>query len=139
MPSPSTPSATARTAPDRAAKSPAASPSASDPAGAGARIAMLGGLAAAFGVASCCALPLLLATLGLGASSLSAIGLVAAPHRTLLMALAGVGLLGAAALLWRRRTAPSACAADGHRTTPWLTTTGIAAGVVLLVAGYLYA
>ena len=41
----------------------------------------LGGLVAAFVVASCCGLPFLLATAGLGTAWLGGFALLAAPHR----------------------------------------------------------
>ena len=44
-----------------------------------------GGLAAAFGAASCCALPLLLGSLGIGSAWLVAVAWVAAPHRLALL------------------------------------------------------
>src|SRR5713226_6129593 len=40
-----------------------------------------GGLAAAFGAASCCGLPVLLGSLGLGSAWLVAVAWIAAPHR----------------------------------------------------------
>jgi mercuric ion transport protein len=109
--------------------------------GAGAVLLTLGGVGAAFGVASCCALPLLLATAGLGTAWLGGIALVAAPHRTILLAVAGLCLAGAAALQWRQRRAalcvPRAlCARPAVRG---LTTLGLLLGVVLLALGYAYA
>ena len=47
-----------------------------------------GGLAAAFGAASCCALPLLLGSLGLGSAWLVTVAWFAAPHRLALLAVA---------------------------------------------------
>jgi mercuric ion transport protein len=63
----------------------------------------LSGLGAAFGLASCCALPFLLAGLGLGTAWLAGIGLFALFHRTAFIAVALIGLGGAAAQLWRQR------------------------------------
>lgn len=57
-------------------------------AGAAAVALTVGGLVAAFGVASCCALPFLLATAGVGAAWLGGIALLAAPHRPFLVAAA---------------------------------------------------
>ena len=100
----------------------------------------LGGLAAAFGAASCCGLPFLLATLGIGTAWLGGIGLAAAPYRLLLLAL-GVAGLGAAAyfLFWRSR--PSACSPDSLCARPLFRGTVIAAllvGLVFLYLGYAY-
>ena len=72
----------------------------------GALLLAAGGLAAAFGAASCCALPLLLGSLGLGSAWLVTIAWFAAPHRLALLALAVICLLsGGGVLLWRRRQA----------------------------------
>jgi mercuric ion transport protein len=61
-----------------------APPPASRRRASGAALLTLGGLAAAFGLASCCALPLLLTTLGLGTAWLSVVAVMAAPHRGVL-------------------------------------------------------
>ena len=58
----------------------------------GATLLTLSGLGAAFGVASCCGLPFLLATAGLSTAWLTGIALFAAPHRPLLLALAALCL-----------------------------------------------
>jgi len=47
----------------------------------GALLLALGGIATAFGAASCCALPLLLGSLGLGGAWLIAVAWIADPHR----------------------------------------------------------
>src|SRR5258707_10776366 len=70
-----------------------------------------GGLAAAFGAASCCALPLLLGSLGLGTAWLFTVAWFAAPHRLALLAVAVICLAaGGGVLLWRRRRVAAACA-----------------------------
>ncbi len=74
-----------------------ASPKASVPA-----LLTLGGLAAAFGVAACCALPLLLVSLGLGSAWLGGIASLSAPFRSLLLVFAALALAGGAFLLWRQ-------------------------------------
>src|SRR5215472_10946782 len=58
--------------------------------GSGAVLLTLGSLFAAFGVASCCGLPFMLATLGLGTAWLGGFALLAAPHRLFLLAAATV-------------------------------------------------
>jgi hypothetical protein len=71
---------------------------------AGATLLAAGGIAAAFGAASCCALPMLLGSFGLGSAWLIAVAWLAAPHRLALLGLAIVCLGGAGGLLlWRRR------------------------------------
>ena len=52
----------------------------------GALLLAAGGLTAAFGAASCCALPLLLGSLGLGSAWLVTVAWFAAPHRLDLVA-----------------------------------------------------
>jgi mercuric ion transport protein len=98
-----------------------------------------GGLLAGFAAAACCALPLLLGTLGLGSAWLFTVARVAAPHRTAILMVGGVTLALAAVLWWRQRTdvcEPGAwCAKPGVRI---LTLIGLLIGVVLLVAGYVY-
>jgi len=63
----------------------------------GALMLAAGGLAAAFGAASCCALPLLLGPLGLGSAWLVAVAWLAAPHRIALLIAAVVCVCSALA------------------------------------------
>src|SRR5258706_8398993 len=65
-----------------------------------------GGLFAAFGLASCCALPVALSMLGIGAASLVGIGYLAAPYQRELLLAATVCLTAFAWLLWRPWLAP---------------------------------
>jgi mercuric ion transport protein len=107
----------------------------------GATLLTLGGVAAAFGVASCCGLPFLLATLGISSAWLTGIAVLAAPHRPLLLWAGAFCLVAGAMLLWRRRTAPG-CAADAVCSKPavrGLTVVALIAGLALLTIGYLYA
>jgi len=64
-----------------------------------------GGLLAAFGVASCCALPVALSMLGISAASLLGIGFVAAQYQQELFYGAVVLLAGAVVVIWRQRRA----------------------------------
>ncbi|MGH7093719.1 MAG: hypothetical protein ACREFB_09325 [Stellaceae bacterium] len=112
------------------------------PAGnAGALLLAAGGLAAAVGAASCCALPILLSSLGLGSAWLFTVAWFAAPHRIALLIAAVACLAGGGGLfLWRRRAV--ACTPDaacgGPVATAVLTST-LLVGAVLVVLGYLYA
>lgn len=63
--------------------------------GSGAVLFTLGGLAAAFGVASCCALPLLLTMIGVSTAWLGGLALLAAPHRDALLIVGAICLAGA--------------------------------------------
>lgn len=101
-----------------------------------------GGLVAAFGAASCCALPLLFGSIGLGTTWLVAVAWFAAPHRPALLVAAVVCLVGAGGLfVWRRRVA--ACtpgiAACGRPATTALLVSVLSLGALLAVLGYLYA
>lgn len=108
---------------------------------AGAGLLTLGGLAAAFGVAACCALPLLFISLGLGTAWLGGIASIAAPNRTLLLAFGALALTGGVILLWRQQRQATNCRPD-RVWTPLavrvLTLVGLMVGVALLCAGYLY-
>lgn len=106
----------------------------------GAVMLTLGGLGAAFGAASCCGLPFLLATAGVGTAWLGGFALLAAPHRIFLLTAAALCLLTAGVLLWRQRAAVclpgSVCSLPAVRG---LTVIGLLAGLALLYLGYAYA
>ena len=88
----------------------------------------LGGVGAAFGLAACCALPMLLVSMGIGTAWLGGIALYAASRRPAFLIVALIGLVGGAILLWRQRKS----------ITPvllWLTVGGILLGLVLLYFG----
>jgi mercuric ion transport protein len=107
----------------------------------GATILTVGGIAAAFGVASCCALPILLATAGLGAGWLGGIAMAASPYRTLLLCLSALFLIGGAILLWRQQRIATACGPDGACTPPAVRAVlliGLLLGAILLWLGYSY-
>jgi mercuric ion transport protein len=108
--------------------------------GSGAVLLTLGGVVAAFGVASCCGLPFMLATLGLGTAWLGGLALLAAPHRLILLVAATVCLVSATVLLWRQRAA--VCAPRAVCTRPAIrgaTMIGLLVGLALLYLGYTYA
>lgn len=99
-----------------------------------------GGLAAAFGAASCCALPLLLGSLGVGSAWLVAVAWVAAPHRLALLLAAGVCLISAGGVLvLRGRVAGCTPGMSCERLATTLLVCMISLGAVLAVLGYLYA
>jgi mercuric ion transport protein len=108
----------------------------------GATLLTLGGVAAAFGLASCCGLPFLLATtLGVSSAWMGGIALLAAPHRLLLLWAGAFCLVAGALLLGCRRTA-ALCASDAICSKPTvraLTIVGLVVGLALLSIGYLYA
>ena len=99
-----------------------------------------GGVVAAFGAASCCALPLLLGSLGLGSAWLLTVARIAAPHRLPLLAVA-VGCLAAGGVLqWRRRRI-AACetGACGSPVISAVVTGLLPLGAVLAVLGWIFA
>ena len=119
----------------------AAAPS---PNGTAPALLTLGGLVAAFGAASCCALPMLLSSLGLGGAWLFGLSLLVGPHRTALLAAAALGLVGGAFLLWQQRRGAAAACAPGTACSPnpaarRVTAVGLALGCALLTLTYLYA
>ena len=78
-----------------------------------------GGLLAAFGVASCCALPLALSLLGISAASLVGIGYLAAQVQHELFYGAVICLGAASFVMWRQRQA-RLCSADAACARPAL-------------------
>ena len=78
-----------------------------------------GALLAAFGVASCCALPVALGAFGIGSAGLFAIAALVGPYQLHVLAAAVICLLGAAVLMWRQRHA-RACSAAGPCRRPIL-------------------
>jgi mercuric ion transport protein len=108
-------------------------------AGDGARtLIAAGGLLAAFGVASCCALPVALSMLGIGAASLVGIGYAAAAYQRELFWAATLCLAAVAVLSWRRRqaTARGACALPRTR---FQTLAGVATLISVVSAAALIA
>jgi mercuric ion transport protein len=110
-------------------------------AGPGSLLLTISGLAAAFGVASCCGLPFLLATVGLSTAWLTGFALLAAPHRGGLLMVGAVCLAGGAVLLWRQQRV-AACTPGAFCSRPairGLTLIGLLLGLGLLYLGYTYA
>ena len=99
----------------------------------------LAGLAAAFGVAACCALPFLFASVGIGAAWLGGVAIVAAPYRTPLLVIGALCLIVGAMLLTRQQLIAARCGPGGLCTPRWmriLTFFGLLLGAALLWAGY---
>ena len=78
-----------------------------------------GGLLAAFGVASCCALPVALSLLGISAASLVGIGYLAAQYQQELFYAAAI-CLGASAFIMVRQRRARACAPGAACASPML-------------------
>lgn len=117
------------------------SPSPPSPKGLGTASLTLGGIAAGFGVAACCALPMLLASVGIGSAWLAGIAMTTLPYRVPLLAIGALCLLASAALLVRQQAVAACCAPDGTCTslaTRLITLAGLLIGAVLLWLGYIY-
>ncbi len=102
----------------------------------------LGSLAAAFGVASCCALPMLLVSFGLSTSGLTWIAFAAGPYRTVLIIASMSCLAIGAWSLHRQYRLADHCGPDGACKPSWqrhLTLAGLVAAAVLLFWGASYA
>ena len=100
-----------------------------------------GGMLAAFGVASCCALPIALSLLGISAASLVGIGYVAAQYQQELFYASVVCLSAAGLVMWRQRQAP-ACASGAACARPvagWVSLTAFGLGLALLALTFWYA
>ena len=119
-----------------------ATPSVKAPGEGGAVLLAVGGLAAALGAASCCALPVMLTSLGLGSAWLGSLAPLAGPHQLGLLTAAIVCLsAGVLVLVSRRRTA-AACAPGLSCGRPEVTAlmTGILSlGAVLIVLAFIFA
>lgn len=100
-----------------------------------------GGLAAAFGAAACCALPMLLATFGIGSAWLAGIAYYTAPHEAWLLPVSVVMLaVGAIVMIWQQRQARR-CAVSAPCTPAWVKYTNMGAlalGAALVWIGYTY-
>ena len=96
------------------------------------------GVAAAFSLAACCAIPIALATAGLGASWLSPMVSVTQPYAGLLTAASLAALIGSVLIVWRAsgHCGPgSMCARPGFR---WGVTGAAAIGAALLLLSRIY-
>jgi len=94
-----------------------------------------GGLLAAFGVASCCALPIALSLLGISAASLVGVGYLAAQYQQELFFGAVICLGAAAFVMWRQRQARLCApgAACSRPTVDWGSKIALVLAVGLLV------
>ena len=99
----------------------------------------VGGVGAAFAAASCCGLPFLLASTGIGFAWLTGLAIFSAPYRPLLLVGAAVCLLGGAALLLRQQKVARACGVGTKPLARNAIIVGLAVGAVLFYLGYAYA
>jgi|SRR5215469_380560 len=94
----------------------------------------VGGVAAAFGAASCCAIPMLLGGIGLGGLGSALFMPVLAPFQPYLIGAAVACLVAGGGLLWRGRS----CAPRDTRAATTLAVIGLALGVALVALGLAY-
>jgi mercuric ion transport protein len=102
----------------------------------GAVALVAGGIASAFALATCCALPILF---GSATLAFAPIALASEPHSQLLTAVSAIGLLGGVGMAAR---APRHCKPDALCARPWFRWSIVAAaaiGAVMLVVARLYA
>lgn len=107
----------------------------------GAALLTAGGISAAFGVAACCALPIMLATAGIGTAWLAGIASVAVPYREIWIFISALSLLISAFMLLRAQQNAVRCGGVAASSPRWLRITlavGLLLGAALLVAGILY-
>ena len=112
------------------------------PKGFGAISLALGGIASGFLAAACCALPMLLASAGLGSAWLVGIAVPAAPYRLWFVAFGAISLVAGGVLLARQQMRAARCGADGAcvpASLRFATLIGLLLGAVLLWLGYRYA
>jgi mercuric ion transport protein len=98
----------------------------------------IGGFGAAFALAACCALPMLLAGVGLGGGWLFGIARVAAHHRLIFLIIAAVFLVGGAVALGRQLSDRCATGWCRHTAVRSVLAAALVGGLVLLVLGYRY-
>lgn len=106
---------------------------------AGAIALVISGIASAFALAACCALPVLLVGAGVSAYWLAPAALLGSQFTTALTVLAVLSLGGAAAIALR---SGKTCASDDLCARPWFRASIVTAavfGTVLLIASKLYA
>ena len=105
----------------------------------GAVALVAGGIGAAFALAACCAVPLLLSSLGIGAAWLAPVVSASQPHTGALTGLSAIALLGSVGVVAR---APTHCEPTATCARPWFRWTIVVAaviGAVLLALSKLYA
>src|SRR3546814_18386249 len=88
----------------------------------------LAGIADAFGLAACCALPFLLASVGLGAAWLAGVAVVAAPYRTTLLPIGALCIFDGAVLLTPQQPLEASCGGSSVFNTSRIGNIGMRTG-----------
>ena len=103
-----------------------------------AAVLTVGGIGAAFAAASCCGLPFVLASTGIGFAWLTGLAILSTPYRPFLLVGAAVCLVGGAVLLWRAQRRARTCGVRRPAARNAIIA-GLAVGAVLFYLGYAYA
>ena len=104
----------------------------------GAVALVTGGIASAFALAACCAIPFFLAGFGLGSAWLAPIVSTSQPHAGVLTAISVLALLGSVGIVWR---APKHCEPGSLCARPafrWSITAAAVVGAILLMLSKIY-
>ena len=112
------------------------------PRGIGAISLTLGGITSGFLAATCCALPMLLASAGLGSAWLVGIAIPAEPYRLWFVAFGAISLVAGGVLLARQQVRAAHSDGDSQCVPAALriaTLIGLLVGAALLWLGYRYA
>ena len=104
----------------------------------GALALVTGGIASAFSLAACCALPLLLAGAGLGSAWLAPVASASQPHAPVLTTVALLAPAGAVGLVWRASGRCRRGSLCGRRAFRLAVTGAAAVGALLLVLSKIY-
>ena len=105
----------------------------------GAGALVTGGIVSAFCLAACCAIPILLASVGIGAGWLMPVVSASQPYTTILTVFSAFALVASVVIVWR---APKHCEPGSLCARSWFcwTVTGAAVvGAILLVLSKMYA
>lgn len=97
-----------------------------------------GGLAAALGAASCCALPVVLGALGVGGIGFGGLALLFGPYQQILLTAAALCLGAGGALLWQRRVAQARGAVCARPVADRLALIGFLLAAVLVGLSLVY-
>lgn len=98
-----------------------------------------GGIASAFALAACCAIPFALAGLGLGSAWLAPIVSASQPRASVLTAISVLALAASVVLVWR---SPNHCEPGSlcaHPAFRWSVTAAAMVGAILLALSKIYA
>lgn len=104
----------------------------------GAALLTVGGIGAAFAAASCCGLPFLLASTGIGFAWLTGLAILSMSYRPLLLVGAAICLVGGAVRLWHAQRGARACGIRRPAARNAIIA-GLVFGAVLFYLGYAYA